>query len=53
MANPYPKLSIPAANVPLGVCPHCGKTVSIDKSWYQRLLLIVKQLNQNTADLNP
>ena len=46
-------VTIPNPDVPFGQCPHCGKEVKISPTWFQQLLKLVKQLNQNTTDLNP
>lgn len=53
------QISIPSANVPLGTAKvsingeEREVQITISPAWYQQLLLLVKQLNQNTTDLNP
>lgn len=49
------QISLPSPNEPLGTAKINGEDVviKISPAWYQQLLLLVKQLNQNTTDLNP
>jgi len=49
------QISLPPPNVPLGTAKINGEEVEIKISpaWMQQLLLLVKQLNKNTTDLNP
>lgn len=51
------QISLPSANVPLGTAKinvngeEREVQITISPTWYQQLLLLVKQLNQNTADI--
>lgn len=38
-------LTIPAPDVELAKCAHCGKAVTINPVWYQKIQAILKYLN--------
>lgn len=40
-----PKISLPAPDEPIGICPHCGANVQLKKSWRDKLQEIVRVLN--------
>ncbi len=42
MAN----LTLPSANVPVAKCPHCGAEVTLAGVWYEKLLALLKLVNQ-------
>jgi hypothetical protein len=53
------QISLPSANIPIGTAKinvngeEQEVKITLSPDWYRQLLLLVKQLNQNTTDLNP
>jgi hypothetical protein len=53
------QISLPSPNIPIGTAKieidgqEREVKITLSSEWYQRFLLLVKQLNQNTTDLNP
>ena len=40
-----PKISLPGPDEPIGDCPHCGRSITLRKSWRDKLQEIVRALN--------
>ncbi len=53
------QITLPSANIPIGTAKITVNgqeqevKITLSPDWYRQLLLLVKQVNQNTTDLNP